>query len=173
METTFRGRVEQRLKAVGIDSYEAAKRAGFERTYIEDIIRGKKMSVRSSALGVLAAVLQTSETWLLQGIGPEDVSKAPQLAEATPNRPPPARVSASMIMEVLIMIVDLDTGECRLQVAGNTTPGTIVDPALAQPGNAYAAAFVARRPLRVRAKRVSDQRGERLVIVDVAQDAEG
>jgi len=62
----FGGRVRDRRKALGLSQEELADRAGFDRTYISMIERGKR---NLSLLNVLrfATVLRTTASALLEG----------------------------------------------------------------------------------------------------------
>lgn len=49
--------VEKRLEELGLSPIEAATRAGLERTFLRDIIVGRKKSVRADKMGELARAL--------------------------------------------------------------------------------------------------------------------
>lgn len=59
-------RIEQRLRELGINAFEAARRGELERTYIDDILRGRKKSVRNDKMAGIALALETSQEWLFQ-----------------------------------------------------------------------------------------------------------
>jgi phage repressor protein C with HTH and peptisase S24 domain len=50
--------VTERLDELGLKAIPAAKEAGLERTFIRDIVIGKKQSVKSDKIGLLAKLLQ-------------------------------------------------------------------------------------------------------------------
>jgi hypothetical protein len=58
MENELQKIVSRRLDELGLGPVEAATRAGLERTYIRDIVQGKKLSVRTDKLESLARALQ-------------------------------------------------------------------------------------------------------------------
>lgn len=59
--------VSQRLDQLGVGAVEAATRAGIERTYIRDIVEGRKKSVRADKLAQLADALGLDPVALSQG----------------------------------------------------------------------------------------------------------
>lgn len=66
--------VSMRLKQLGLGAVEAATAAGIERTYIRDIVEGKKKSVRSDKLLSLASALKLNRDALARGeLVPSDV----------------------------------------------------------------------------------------------------
>ena len=54
MSQRLRSRVQTRLAALGINPFEADRRAGLARGYVNDLLIGKKASMRPAALGKLA-----------------------------------------------------------------------------------------------------------------------
>ncbi|TPM19808.1 LexA family transcriptional regulator [Mesorhizobium sp. B2-3-6] len=58
MENELQKIVVRRLDELGLGPVEAATKAGLERTYIRDIVQGKKLSVRTDKLESLARALQ-------------------------------------------------------------------------------------------------------------------
>lgn len=58
MENELQKVVVRRLDELGLGPVEAATKAGLERTYIRDIVQGKKHSVRTDKLEALARALQ-------------------------------------------------------------------------------------------------------------------
>lgn len=60
--------VAKRLEELGLGSVEAATRAGLERTYIRDIVQGKKLSVRTDKIELLARALELNPADLSSGI---------------------------------------------------------------------------------------------------------
>lgn len=65
MTNTLKDRVDERLNALGISAFEAASRMGKSRTYVYDIIKGNKTSVRGASLDALAEALETTSAWLM------------------------------------------------------------------------------------------------------------
>lgn len=63
-EETLRDRVRERLDALGINPFEAARRAGFERSFVNDLLIGRKKSVRGDSLLKLADALHCDPTYL-------------------------------------------------------------------------------------------------------------
>lgn len=58
MQSHLQKIVVQRLEELGLGPVEAATRAGIERTYIRDIVEGRKRTVRSDKIDALARALQ-------------------------------------------------------------------------------------------------------------------
>jgi hypothetical protein len=56
--------VEERLAQLGLGAVEAAVQGGIERTFIRDIVEGKKKSIRSNKIGELARALRLDPTAL-------------------------------------------------------------------------------------------------------------
>ncbi|NTS31303.1 hypothetical protein HQ945_08545 [Phyllobacterium sp. BT25] len=59
--------VVNRLEQLGVGAVEAATAAGIERTFIRDIVDGKKKSVRADKMGALARALKLNPEALMQG----------------------------------------------------------------------------------------------------------
>ncbi|MCF1502167.1 LexA family transcriptional regulator [Afifella sp. H1R] len=72
MENGLKERVRQRLDDLGINPFEAARRAGVERNFINDLLSGRKRSIRDTSLTKLARGLNTSEAWLLGRLSEDD-----------------------------------------------------------------------------------------------------
>lgn len=66
----LKSRVESRLEALGINAFEAARRMPAGRDYVNDILNGKKASVRGVKLEDLARALECDPGYLL-GTGGE------------------------------------------------------------------------------------------------------
>lgn len=58
MENRLQNLVVRRLKELDLGPVEAATKAGLERTYIRDIVEGKKSSIRSNKIDDLARALK-------------------------------------------------------------------------------------------------------------------
>lgn len=82
MANSLKDKVEERLAALKITAFEAAARMGKSRTYVYDIIKGKKTSVQGANLDALAEALETTSTWLLHS---EDGPAPPAPIKPTPN----------------------------------------------------------------------------------------
>lgn len=80
MANSLKDKVEQRLADLKITAFEAAARMGKSRTYVYDIVKGKKTSVQGANLDALADALETTSSWLLHG----EEGDAPQIKPA-PN----------------------------------------------------------------------------------------
>lgn len=65
MDSTLAERVRERLEALGINPFEAARRAGFERSFVNDLLIGRKKSVRGAALLRLATALGCDPAYLV------------------------------------------------------------------------------------------------------------
>lgn len=65
MDSTLAERVRERLEALGINPFEAARRAGFERSFVNDLLIGRKKSVRGASLLKLAAALGCDPAYLV------------------------------------------------------------------------------------------------------------
>jgi hypothetical protein len=61
--------VSRRLAELGINPFEAARRGGLERSFVNDILIGKKRSVRGDNIGKLAVALETDPVSLLDSLG--------------------------------------------------------------------------------------------------------
>lgn len=77
MQNFIRDRIRDRLAATGLNPFEAARQAGHERTFLNDLLIGKKSSIRQSAIPQVAAVLDCDPEYL---IGAQDTPrrKAPE-----------------------------------------------------------------------------------------------
>lgn len=65
----LRQRVRARLTALDVNPFEAARRAGLERSFLNDLLIGKKSTVRQAKLPALAKALECDQDYLtgLQG----------------------------------------------------------------------------------------------------------
>lgn len=73
MENFMRARISERLDALGLTPFQAAKAAGLNRYIVFDLIEGKKETIRQKALVQLAAILDCDPEYLIG-------------AQATPRR---------------------------------------------------------------------------------------
>lgn len=65
MAKSLKDLVAERLQALNINAFEAARRGGFTRTFVNDIITGRKKNVKGNQLASLAIALETSPSFLL------------------------------------------------------------------------------------------------------------
>jgi transcriptional regulator with XRE-family HTH domain len=82
VENFLRTRIQARLDDLGINPFEAARRSGGERTFINDLLIGKKDSIRRSAIPRVAEALDCDPEYLL---GAQDAPRrirraAPEIA---------------------------------------------------------------------------------------------
>ncbi|PWL17047.1 hypothetical protein DKP76_13500 [Falsochrobactrum shanghaiense] len=77
--------VQTRLKQLGLGPVEAATAAGLERTYIRDIVEGKKKSVRTDKLQALADALKIDAAALQRGelVASDNANESPSWSEFT------------------------------------------------------------------------------------------
>lgn len=66
MESLLKRRVEERLAALRTNAFEAARAVNFERNFINDILIGKKTTVRGPNLLKLAQALHCSADYLIR-----------------------------------------------------------------------------------------------------------
>ena len=79
----MRQRVNQRLIELGLNASEAARRGGLERSFVKDLLLGKKKSVRGVGLLRLAYALNVSPAWLTGHS--EEVGVPPDISELPPE----------------------------------------------------------------------------------------
>lgn len=65
MENFLRSRIRDRLEALNLNPFEAARRIPAERTFINDLLIGKKDTIRQSAIPKVAAALECDPEYLL------------------------------------------------------------------------------------------------------------
>lgn len=75
MENYLRERIRERLDAAGISPFEAARKIGAERGFINDLLVGKKDTIRQKAIPALAEVLDCDPAYLI------GAQAAPRVAE--------------------------------------------------------------------------------------------
>jgi hypothetical protein len=94
MYDLLRERVRLRLETLELNPFEAARKASFERSFVNDLLIGKKTTVRQSKLPALARALDCDPEYLtgLQGSpragGPAGALKLAGIAEAGAWRQP-------------------------------------------------------------------------------------
>jgi len=81
--TSLREIVAARLRDLGRNPFEAAKTAGLERTFLNDILIGRKRSVRGDNLAHLADALDWKTTELIERLG--DYTYGRSSADAPPH----------------------------------------------------------------------------------------
>lgn len=64
MSERLRNRVRERLDAKGLNPFEAARMAGLERSFVNDLLIGKKNTVREKKLPALASILDCDPDYL-------------------------------------------------------------------------------------------------------------
>lgn len=64
MGERLRSRVRERLDAKGLNPFEAARMAGLERSYVNDLLIGKKETIREKKLPALASILDCDPDYL-------------------------------------------------------------------------------------------------------------
>ncbi|ABS14259.1 helix-turn-helix domain-containing protein [Brucella anthropi] len=62
---SLRSRIEERVNTLGISPITLAKSAGLERGYINDLLIGRKKSIRGDKLNIVAKALQCDPEYLL------------------------------------------------------------------------------------------------------------
>lgn len=85
--------VEKRLEEIGTNAFAAAERVGFERTYISDLVLGRKKSVNRRMLHRLSIALECDPAYL------SGERETPGMPPMDPEIPPlmPARMPEIMI----------------------------------------------------------------------------
>ena len=93
MENILRDRVRARLEALDLNPFEAARRIPAERTFLNDLLIGKKDTIRRSAIPGVAAALDCDPGYLIgsqdaprraDAGSPPQAPEIPSLAPATP-----------------------------------------------------------------------------------------
>ena len=134
----FQRRVKERVDALGGQAVALAAAAGLERNYIQDIVDGRKASVRAAMLGQLAAALRCPPEYLT-----EPAARLPSAEDLVPNRLVAWREKAGLaqeeaaaaLEEELVTVVALETAPlppgpvwlARLARLYGTTPGFLLD----------------------------------------------
>ncbi|MCZ8098169.1 MAG: helix-turn-helix transcriptional regulator [Burkholderiales bacterium] len=84
----MRDRVEERVKALGLNPFDLAVRHGLNRHFIHDILNGKKLSVQARNMRKLAEALRCSPDYLT---GKADTPGAPALPPPPLPAYPPSK----------------------------------------------------------------------------------
>ena len=176
--TTFRDRIKKRLKALDLGVAEVERQAEFPRTYLADLLSGKKKTLKDDALARLAGVLKTTDIWLLREAGPETTERPASRAAAPRDILPTSSYPFDILSisdvgngenaDIVIVRLDMSSGECLFHekaASGVTRRGIVVDPALFLANNAYASHMAARRVLRVLLKRVTIAPGDEISFI--------
>ena len=66
---TLADRVRQRMDALHLTMAAATEKAGLKRTFVADLLSGKKQTINGANAAKLAAALECSVDWLLHGKG--------------------------------------------------------------------------------------------------------
>lgn len=69
----IRARIDRRLKALGLSMRDASLRAGLNEGAVRDLKR-RSTNARIGTFAKLAPVLGTTEEWLINGTGPEEIA---------------------------------------------------------------------------------------------------
>lgn len=87
VENFLRTRIRTRLDALGLNPFEAARRIPAERTFLNDLLIGKKSTIRQSAIPKVAAALECDPEYLL---GAQDTPRRnrAQAPEKSPENAP-------------------------------------------------------------------------------------
>ena len=104
----LRTRIQARLEELDINPFEAARRGGLERNFVNDILVGKKQSVRGKNLARLCAALDVTADYLLT----QSFGEAPARGRTTPR-------SAAGLVQVPEYDVRLSAGGGQLVDAEN------------------------------------------------------
>lgn len=64
MSDLLRERIRERIAALGTNPFEVAKKAGFERSFVNDLLIGKKQTIREKRLPALSEVLECDPEYL-------------------------------------------------------------------------------------------------------------
>ncbi len=130
MENFLRSRVQSRLDALGINPFEAARRAGGERTFINDLLIGKKDSIRRSALPRVAEALDCDPEYLL---GAQD---APRRGHAAHAKSPETAPGTAPLVGIA------EAGTWRLTGRAGPSPALPIAPDPRHPASAQVAYLV-------------------------------
>jgi transcriptional regulator with XRE-family HTH domain len=82
-EMPLRERIQRRLEELGINPFEAARRGGLERGFVNDILIGRKQSARGPNLAKLAAALDVDLAYLAED--QDEPRRAPLKPPADPD----------------------------------------------------------------------------------------
>ena len=67
-------RIEKRLKKLDLTPNQASEKAGLDRSFIRQIKNGQKTNIRTDSARKLASALRCSTSWLVDGVGPEELA---------------------------------------------------------------------------------------------------
>lgn len=134
----FQRRVKERVDALGGQAVALAASAGLERNYIQDIVDGRKASVRAAMLGQLSAALRCPPEYLT-----DPAARLPAPEDLVPNRLRGWREKAGLTQEEaaaalgeeLVTVVALESAPlppgpvwlARLARLYGATPGYLLD----------------------------------------------
>ncbi|MCK5934471.1 MAG: helix-turn-helix transcriptional regulator [Fulvimarina manganoxydans] len=90
MENALKDRVSQRLHELQRTPAEATRLGGLERTFIHDLLAGKKKTVRGPNIARLAKALEVSSEWVISGED-EHAHVTPSASFPRPNASFPPR----------------------------------------------------------------------------------
>jgi transcriptional regulator with XRE-family HTH domain len=86
MENYLRNRIRERLDALGMNAFAAAKAAGLERTFLSELLSGKKSSIRQGRIPAIADVLDCDAEYLT-GVQDEPRKKGLSVTRGAENVP--------------------------------------------------------------------------------------
>lgn len=86
MTQTFQDRAKQRLKALDLSPSGASEKAGLSRETLPKLLKNETALPGARTLSRLAAVLGTSEQWLLTGQGPEGLESSADQSKGSLTR---------------------------------------------------------------------------------------
>jgi hypothetical protein len=93
MENLLRDRIRERLDALNLNPFEAARRIPAERAFLNDLLIGKKKTIRSNALHRVAEVLDCDTGYLM---GAQDMPRRAAPPQASPERPDSAPLTVAL-----------------------------------------------------------------------------
>lgn len=132
MENLLRDRIRERLDALDINPFEAARKIGAERTFINDLLIGKKKTIRSAALPSVAQALDCDTEYLM---GAQDIPR-----RTTPAQRPQDRALAAP--QALPLAGVAEAGTWRAAPRSGPPPALPVAPDPRFPAAAQAAYLV-------------------------------
>jgi hypothetical protein len=134
---SLRRLIADRLAATGRNPFEAARIGGLERSFVNDILIGKKASVRSNSLRKLARALDASESELTQAMMTDDAKS--QISSSSEDKTAAVPIESFLAMvEALAMELGLRSEDARtfakvaFEVAQKPPDPRVATPALEQ-----------------------------------------
>ncbi|TCR69715.1 S24 family peptidase [Bosea sp. BK604] len=136
--TTLKSLVEAKLAISRKNPFEAARDGGLERSFVNDILIGKKRSVSGANVGKLAIAIGATSTEILSAMGRLEAEPAAPIAPyvAEPNAvmegPAMAPWSAPVrdVEELGVGIASIDDDESAFELNGNVVDRVVRPPGL-------------------------------------------